>query len=47
VTGVPSAQWTQQVYGDGTKVQGFFGQGVGHTPSVNEQQLLKWFGLIN
>jgi len=47
VTGVPSAQFTQQVYGDGTKLQGFFGQGVGHAPSVNEQQLLKWFGLIN
>ncbi|KAK4118251.1 carbohydrate esterase family 1 protein [Parathielavia appendiculata] len=47
VTGVPSAGWTQQVYGDGTKLQGFFGQGVGHTPSVNEAQLLKFFGLIN
>ncbi|KAK4222919.1 family 1 putative carbohydrate esterase [Podospora fimiseda] len=46
VTGVPSAQFTQQIYGDGTKVQGFFGNGVGHAPSVNEQQLLRWFGLI-
>ncbi|GAB1312873.1 Feruloyl esterase B [Madurella fahalii] len=47
VTGVPSAQFTQQIYGDGTKLQGFFGQGVGHAPSVNEQQMLRFFGLIN
>jgi hypothetical protein len=47
VSGVPSSQWTQKIYGDGTKLQGFFGQGVGHAPSVNEQQLLKFFGLTN
>ncbi|KAK4102544.1 carbohydrate esterase family 1 protein [Parathielavia hyrcaniae] len=47
VTGVPSTEWTQQVYGDGTQLQGFFGEGVGHLPSVNEAQLLRWFGLIN
>ncbi|KAK3304661.1 Alpha/Beta hydrolase protein [Chaetomium strumarium] len=47
VTGVPSAGWTQQIYGDGTQLLGFFGQGVGHAPSVNEQQLLRFFGLIN
>ncbi len=47
VTGVPSSGWTQNLYGDGTKLQGFFGQSAGHAPNVNEQQLLKWFGLIN
>lgn len=46
VTGVPSSGWTQKVYGgDGTTLQGFFGQGVAHTPSVNEPQLLKFFGI--
>ena len=47
VAGVPSSGWTQKVYGgDGLKVQGFVGQGVGHSPSVNEEQLLKWFGIL-
>jgi acetylxylan esterase len=46
VTGVPSAQYTQMIYGDGTKLQGFFGQGVGHTAPVNEQLMLRFFGLI-
>lgn len=46
VTGVPSAQFTEQVYGDGTKLLGFFGQGIGHAPTVNEEQMLKFFGLI-
>ncbi|KAK4038193.1 carbohydrate esterase [Parachaetomium inaequale] len=47
VDGVPTGGWKQQIYGDGTKLQGFFGEGVGHAPSVNEQQLLQWFGLIS
>jgi acetylxylan esterase len=46
VSGVPSAAYTQQVYGDGTKLQGFFGKGVGHIAPVNEPLLLKFFGLI-
>lgn len=46
VTGVPSSQYTQMIYGDGTKLQGFFGQGVGHTAPVNENLMLKFFGLI-
>ncbi|KAK4159849.1 feruloyl esterase [Cladorrhinum sp. PSN259] len=47
VTGVPSAQYTQMIYGDGTKLQGFFGQGVGHTAPVNEQLMLKFFGILS
>ncbi|KAL2260594.1 hypothetical protein VTK26DRAFT_5343 [Humicola hyalothermophila] len=47
VSGVPSPQFTQHVYGNGTQLQGFFGQGVGHAPAVDEDQLLRWFGLIN
>jgi len=46
VTGVPSAAYTQVVYGDGTKLEGFFGQGVGHTAPVNEQVMLKFFGIL-
>ncbi|AEO62008.1 carbohydrate esterase family 1 protein [Thermothelomyces thermophilus ATCC 42464] len=46
VSGVPSPGWTQKIYGDGTQLQGFFGQGIGHQSTVNEQQLLQWFGLI-
>lgn len=46
VTGVPSAQYTQVIYGDGSKLQGFFGNGVGHTAPVNEDLMLRFFGLI-
>ncbi|KAH7109661.1 feruloyl esterase B [Dendryphion nanum] len=46
VTGVPSAQYQNVVYGDGTKLQGFFGTGVGHTAPVNEQLMFKFFGII-
>jgi poly(hydroxyalkanoate) depolymerase family esterase len=46
VSGVPSAAYTQVVYGDGTKLVGFFGQGVGHTAPVNEQVMLKFFGIL-
>lgn len=46
VSGVPSAQYTQEIYGDGTQLQGFFGQGVGHIAPVNEPVMLKFFGLI-
>ncbi|KIH93284.1 feruloyl esterase B precursor [Sporothrix brasiliensis 5110] len=45
VTGVPSAAYTQEVYGDGTKLQGFFGKGVGHIAPVNEPLMLKFFGI--
>jgi len=46
VSGVPSAAYTNVVYGDGSKLVGFFGQGVGHTAPVNEQLMLKFFGLL-
>ena len=47
VSGVPSAAYTQMIYGDGTKLMGFFGQGVGHTAPVNEQLMLKFFGILS
>jgi len=46
VTGVPSAAYTRVIYGDGSKLEGFFGQGVGHTAPVNEQLMLKFFGIL-
>jgi len=46
VTGVPSPQYRQVIYGDGSNLMGFFGQGVGHTAPVNEELTLQFFGLI-
>lgn len=45
-TGTPTAAYTQMTYGDGTQLQGFFGKNVGHTAPVNEQLMLRFFGLI-
>ncbi|KAL1837265.1 hypothetical protein VTJ49DRAFT_4071 [Mycothermus thermophilus] len=41
----PQGGWTTHVYGDGTQLQGLFGN-YGHEPRVDEQQLLRFFGLI-
>ncbi|KAJ9164815.1 Feruloyl esterase B [Coniochaeta hoffmannii] len=46
VTGTPSSAYTQMLYGDGTKLQGYFGVGVGHTAPVNEVYMLRFFGLV-
>jgi acetylxylan esterase len=46
VAGVPSAAYTQYIYGDGTKLQGFIGKGVGHIAPVNEVVMLKFFGIL-
>jgi len=47
VTGVPSQAYTQMIYGDGTQLVGYMGQGVGHTAPVNEDYMLRFFGLIS
>ncbi|KAK3493559.1 feruloyl esterase B precursor [Neurospora crassa] len=47
VSGVPSQAYTQIVYGDGSKLVGYMGAGVGHVAPTNEQVMLKFFGLIN
>jgi acetylxylan esterase len=39
------SQYTKMVYGDGTKLVGYFGQGVGHIAPPVEPVLLKFFGL--
>jgi acetylxylan esterase len=46
-TATPSSAYTQMIYGDGTKLQGYFGVGVGHTAPVNEVYMLRFFGLIS
>lgn len=46
VTGVPEDGYTQVIYGDGTQLQGFFGEGVGHTAPVQEELMLEFFGLL-
>ena len=47
VTGVPSAAYTEYVYGDGSKLVGFMGKGVGHIAPVNEPVMLKFFGILS
>ncbi|KAL2158255.1 hypothetical protein VTH06DRAFT_4576 [Thermothelomyces fergusii] len=47
VRGFPSGEYTQEIYGDGSQLQGFFGDGVGHIAPVNEQVILRFFGLLN
>lgn len=47
VTDTPSSAYTQELYGDGTKLQGYFGVGVGHTAPVNEVYTLRFFGIIS
>lgn len=44
IKGVPSAAYTQHIYGNGTKLQGMFGARVGHWAPVNEPLILKFFG---
>lgn len=46
VTGVPASQYTQLIYGDGKKLQGFFGEGVGHVAPVQEKLMLEFFGIL-
>lgn len=41
----PQADYTQLVYGDGTKLIGYSAEGVGHTVPVNPELDMKWFGL--
>lgn len=45
VSGVPSSQFTQKIYGDGTQLQGFFGRGIGHAAMADIPLMLKFFGL--
>jgi len=40
------SQYTQMVYGDGSQLVGYFGQGVGHFAPPNEQVMLRFFGLL-
>lgn len=40
------AEYTEMVYGDGSKLVGYFGEGVGHIAPPNEPVMLKFFGLL-
>ncbi|TAQ84377.1 hypothetical protein B7494_g7298 [Chlorociboria aeruginascens] len=43
VTNSPQSQYTQMVYGDGTKLIGYSAVGVGHTVPIHETVDLAWF----
>jgi acetylxylan esterase len=45
--GVPSNGYTNQVYGDGSQLQGFFGANIGHQPQGNEETILRFFGILS
>jgi hypothetical protein len=38
--------YTEVVYGDGSQLVGYFGQGVGHIAPPNPPVMLKFFGLL-
>ncbi|KAI1422606.1 Alpha/Beta hydrolase protein [Xylaria sp. FL1777] len=40
-------QYTQMIYGDGSKLVGYFGAGVGHIAPPNEPVMLKFFGILS
>jgi poly(hydroxyalkanoate) depolymerase family esterase len=40
------SQYTEIIYGDGTQLVGYFGQGVGHFAPPNEPVMLRFFGLL-
>lgn len=42
----PTNQWTEIIYGDGSKLVGFSIQGGGHIPPFQEEPVLKLFGLM-
>lgn len=45
VTDSPQSEYTQMVYGDGTRFTAYSAAGVGHTVPVHESVDLKWFGI--
>lgn len=40
-------QYGEMIYGDGSKLQGYFGQGVGHFAPPDPPVMLKFFGLLS
>jgi len=45
VSNNPQSGYTESVYGDGTQLIGYSGQGVGHTVPIHETNDLAWFGI--
>ncbi|OCL15194.1 carbohydrate esterase family 1 protein [Glonium stellatum] len=46
VTDDPQPKYTKIVYGDGTKLVGYYAEGVGHMVPFHDEELLKFFGLM-
>ncbi|CZR67567.1 related to Feruloyl esterase B [Phialocephala subalpina] len=44
-TNTPDPNYTQMIYGDGTKYVAYSAVGVGHTVPVHESAVLDWFGI--
>jgi acetylxylan esterase len=44
-SGDPQAGYTKMIYGDGSQVLGFSGQGVGHVVPQHAKQVLEWWGI--
>lgn len=44
-TNTPQSEYTQMIYGDGTKLIGYSAFDVGHTVPVHETVDLAWFGI--
>jgi acetylxylan esterase len=45
-TNTPENSYTEMVYGDGTKLQGYSAAGVGHFVPFHEETVLQFFGLM-
>lgn len=44
-TNTPEAKYTEQVFGDGTKLLGFSAQGIGHNVPLHETLELEFYGI--
>lgn len=45
VTSTPEANYTQMIYGDGTRLVGYSALGVGHVVPEHETDAMAWFGI--
>ncbi|KAI9370171.1 Alpha/Beta hydrolase protein [Aspergillus egyptiacus] len=43
---VPLPGYTQMVFGDGTELEAYLAQGVGHVVPTQADEMLRWFGLV-
>ncbi|POS68752.1 PHB depolymerase family esterase [Diaporthe helianthi] len=45
VTSTPQADYTQMIYGDGSRLVGYSAVGVGHVVPEHESETMAWFGI--